>query len=185
MRFRLLIVSVAMFRVAVAVPITSPLTFGKPQCYEDSSKVLKPGMTCDQLKENTCFYSVQILRDPESATTTITDWNCVSYGSDHFVFNRTKGLFGSNAGLVEVKGRVWVVSNFTRLDSPQSIIIFPLLKWQGKKYPVYLAEDIGDTFLGAIGIDGPDNHFYQIEIPCCYWAYSSSLTGTVDHPWRI
>lgn len=123
MRFHLLIVSVAMFRVAVAVPITSPLTFGKSQCYEDSSKVLKPGMTCDQLKENTCFYSVQILRDPESATTTITDWNCVSYGSDHFVFNRTKGLFGSNAGLVEVKGRVWVVSNFTRLDSPQSIIM--------------------------------------------------------------
>ncbi|CAD6446941.1 fc88e1fe-7758-4bec-acbb-b92b965462bb [Sclerotinia trifoliorum] len=176
MHLRLLIVCLAMFRKVVAVPVTSPLTFGRPQCYEDSSKVLKPDMTCDQLKENTCFYSVRTLRDPESATTTITDWNCVSYGSDHFVFNRTKGLFGSDAVPVEVKGRVWLVSNFIRLDAPQSVISisgwytgpcrFPLLKCQGKKYPVYLEEDIGDTVLGAIGINGPDNYFYQIEIPC-------------------
>ncbi|KAF7854631.1 hypothetical protein EAF04_010439 [Stromatinia cepivora] len=176
MHMHLLIVFLVLFQEVIAVPVTSPLTFGRPQCYEDSSKILKPGMSCDQLKDNTCFYTVQTFRDPESATTAITDWNCVSYGSDHFVFNRTKGLFGSDAGPVEVKGRVWVVPNFTRLGAPQSIIgisgwytgpcSFPLLKWQGKKYPVYLAEDIGDTFLGSIGINTPDNHVYQIEIPC-------------------
>ncbi|TGO83982.1 hypothetical protein BPOR_0566g00030 [Botrytis porri] len=80
-------------------------------------------MTCDQLPENTCFYTVTTFLKPESATTSITDWNCVSYGEDQFVFKRKKAAFGMDAGPVEVKGRIWVVSNLTRLNAPESNIV--------------------------------------------------------------
>ncbi|KAK6601902.1 hypothetical protein H4I95_07004 [Botrytis cinerea] len=159
---------------ALAVPDIS-LRSRANKCYEDSSKVLKPDMTCDQLPENTCFYTVTTSMKPESATTSITDWNCVSYGEDHFVFNRTKALFGMDAGPMEVKDRIWVVSNLTRLNSPESKIgisswytgscSFPLLQWQGKKYLVYLAESIGDALSSLIPLK-VQSHVYRIEIPC-------------------
>ncbi|KAF7950548.1 hypothetical protein EAE96_007830 [Botrytis aclada] len=164
-----------LFQGVVAFSNTSPLTPRANKCYEDSSKVLKPDMTCDKLPENTCFYTVTTFLKPESATTSITDWNCVSYGEDHFVFNRTKALFGMDAGPVEVKGRIWVVSNLTRLNAPESNIgiskwytgpcSFPQLKWQGKKYLVYLSESIEDALASLIP-PKITSHVYRIEIPC-------------------
>ncbi|TGO14169.1 hypothetical protein BTUL_0057g00350 [Botrytis tulipae] len=164
-----------LFQGAISVPTNFSLTSKANKCYEDSSKVLKPDMTCDQLPENTCFYTVTTFLKPESATTSITDWNCVSYGEDHFVFNRKKASFGMDAGPMEVKGRIWVVSNLTRLNAPESNIgisgwytgscSFPQLKWQGKKYLVYLSESIEDALLSLIPL-AVKSHVYRITIPC-------------------
>lgn len=80
---------------------------------------------------------------------------------------------------MEVKDRIWVVSNLTRLNSPESSIgisswytgscSFPLLQWQGKKYLVYLAESIGDVLSSLIPLK-VQSHVYRIEIPCWYQA---------------
>ncbi|TGO46413.1 hypothetical protein BCON_0326g00010 [Botryotinia convoluta] len=164
-----------LFQGAISIPTILSLTSRTNKCYEDSSKVLKPDMTCDQLPENTCFYTVTTFLKPESATTSITDWNCVSYGEDHFVFNGKKASLGMDAGPVEVKGRIWVVSNLTRLNAPESNIgisgwytgscSFPQLKWQGKKYLVYLSESIEDALLSLMPLV-VKSHVYRIEIPC-------------------
>lgn len=177
MHLYLLSIYFVIFQGAIAGPAYSLLMPRIPQpCDPPPRKLLvDPNMTCDKLKKNTCFYTVQTFREPESATTSIVDWNCISYGEDHFLFNHTKPPLSPEV-TTPVIGRIWTVSNLTRLNAPKSslgissynegnsLCFFPNIMWQGKKYLIYLCEK--PSFKDLFKLTPPDGRTYRAEIPC-------------------
>ncbi|ESZ93321.1 hypothetical protein SBOR_6302 [Sclerotinia borealis F-4128] len=142
--------------------------------FMNGPKPVDPKMTCDQLPENSCLYSFySFYTDLNSATTTMTDQKCNDYGQDHFVFNRSKAWM-LDFGPVPVKNHVWVISNFTRLNTPMATVSFmgrynnPQLQWLDKSFTVLKLLDLSleKTLSDTLGFGQKSIDIYRAEIPC-------------------
>ncbi|KAF7890960.1 uncharacterized protein EAF02_001285 [Botrytis sinoallii] len=159
----------ATLRVFAAVILVVPTALSLPGL-SDKPQQLTSKFSCDQLSENSCLYT--FYADHKSAITTMADSNCTDYGQDHVVFNRTKVIFGLDGGPKPLKDRVWVLSNFTRLNAPKAVISFtspisPELQWLDKSYSVLKLLDANfKPPTVPLGIDPRTPDVYALEIPC-------------------